>query len=435
MRKFLRFLDKLKKNAKDKHASFWKKVTDFINISIFMGLPVGMGLVVYCGLANAGKQALGILSFLIVTMIAFYLETYIVPLFHEVHEQYKEDEPEEASESMEKRYIKRKMPYFGEKFGTELFDKVTEKEKYLPLIYADGHTSDIISINDADKWVCIDGQYFPLDLIYGYNLGNNELYTVDGRSIKLSDNIVKKQGRYELKTFLEKRGSFRENKINKAGTYYNRTFAGHDTDLPKADWAKGRYFWEKKVANELHGQNSVPTFIPVDELRRVNPEIFTRVLSKHELSKLKQAVSGEEDELLQAIDFNRYANEFTLCNGIELIRLLNNSNYEPGMDFLFDCLRDIDEACFQVAVSALTHFPTDKVKEKLEERARLAYESGDAIHLAGLLYLAKEMNISIDYIENIKKGDFAGKVREFLVEEQEKEPVAFELGGSAYLKQ
>ena len=148
------------------------------------------------------------------------------------------------------------------------------------------------------------------------------------------------------------------------------------------------------------------------------------------------AARGNQDKLAQVLDFNRYANEYTLGNGVEFVKLLNDSNYEPGMDFLFDCLRDIDEACFGVAVSVLRRLPTDRVKAKLEERAQLAYESDDAMHLAGLLYLAKEMNVTIDYIENIKNGVSNGEAKEFIPEEtQQGEPVAFEIGGAAYRKQ
>ena len=436
MRKFLRFIDKFRDAAKKKYKNFWSSVSNFISLMIFLAVPIAMGTVVYRGLTDAGKQPLGILSFVIVGMITFYLEVLIAPQLHDMHMAFNPERPEDSTESLEARYIKKKMPYFGDKFGKELFDKVTEKDKFLAYVYEDGHESEILKINEADKWISIDEQYFPLDLIYGYNVFRNEIYTVDGKAVKLSEKLIRKKGRNELKAYLEKRGCFRENRIDKAGTYYNRTFAGHDTDLKKADWARGRYSWEKRIANEYYSQGRIYGFTPFDQSGKVDPELFTRVFSKYEMSKVMMDARGNEDKLAQVLDFNRYANEYTLCNGVEFVKLLNDSNYEPGMDFLFDCLRDIDEACFGVAVSVLRRFPTDRVKVKLEERAQLAYESDDAMHLAGLLYLAKEMNVTIDYIENIKNGVSNGEAKKFIPEEtQQGESVAFEIGGAAYQKQ
>ena len=434
MRKLYRFIDKLRAFRKGKTQEFLKNVKSYLGIFFFMALPIISGMVVYKGLEEAGKEALGVFCFVVVATIAFYLEIEILPQLNDLSEQLKR-KPQAPPESLEEKYINRKMPYFGEKFGKELFDKVTEKEKYLPYVYADGHASEIIRINEADKWIDIDGQYFPLDLIYGYNLNKNELYTLDGRSVPLSEDLIKKQRRTELREFLKKRGCYRDNKISKAGTFFNRAFGGHATDLTKADWAKGRYAWEKKIADEFYAQGRIYGFEPFDEEGNADPEIYTRVFSKYELSKVMLNAIGDADRLAQILDFNKYANEYTLCNGIELVKLLNDCGYEPGIDFLLDCLCDVDEACFQVAISVLKKYPEEKLKDKIEERARIAYESGDAMHLAGILFLAKEMELQIDYVENIKNGIFDGEAREFIPMEEQGEPVAFDIGGYAYLKE
>ena len=75
------------------------------------------------------------------------------------------------------------------------------------------------------------------------------------------------------------------------------------------------------------------------------------------------------------------------------------------------------------------------LREKLEERAKLAFESEDAMHLAGILYLAKEMKMPIRYIDNLRNGIFDGEAKEFIPMEEQGEPVAFDIGGAAYLKQ
>ena len=75
---------------------------------------------------------------------------------------------------------------------------------------------------------------------------------------------------------------------------------------------------------------------------------------------------------------------------------------------------------------------------QIEARAEQAYLDNDALRLAGLLYLAKEIGYKIEYIENLKDADpELEEAQGFIAEDEEEnsQPKGFEARGYAYLKE
>ena len=102
--------------------------------------------------------------------------------------------------------------------------------------------------------------------------------------------------------------------------------------------------------------------------------------------------------------FEDYANEYCVCNAVKVLQLLKYPKNKEGMEFLFICLWDLDEAYFSLAADVLAAFPKDILEKELEERAKLYHESEDALRLAGILFLAKKIKYDIRYVEEVKNG-------------------------------
>jgi hypothetical protein len=435
MRKFLKIIDKLLAAIdKGPFKALKKLITTLIILFFFLMIPGAIGALVFIGsytlLGNEMLAALIALGIAITSMMKIASAGWNLRDYIKSHKK-----PITGTGPLEDRYIRKTMPHFGPEFDAELFDQVTLQEKYYTYIDHNGH-STCIEVNDSDKWIKIFNQYFPLDLIYGYNAKENVIYTIDGNEVRLPERVKKEYCIEEVQEFFESIGYNNEVDSGRARINYYKAFGYYyynlKNDLKKEDWAMGRYRWEKAIANELYPKRVSKNAVMYDAEGGVNPEIYKRVLSQGELKNLAAAVDKGKISLEDILKFDQFINEYTLCNGVELIGLVDHSNKDSGLDFLFECLIDIDEACFGVAVTVLKTFAKDKLKAKIEEKAELAYESHDAMRLAGLLYLAKEINYKITFIEDLKNKTDDEEVRKFLVPEENAEPVAFEIGGMAF---
>ena len=64
------------------------------------------------------------------------------------------------------------------------------------------------------------------------------------------------------------------------------------------------------------------------------------------------------------------------------------------------------------AVELIKEYPTDTVYSKMEEYVQKAYESGDVMRLAGILFLSKRMGHETEYIKQKKEEIRQGKEKE-----------------------
>ena len=144
-------------------------------------------------------------------------------------------------------------------------------------------------------------------------------------------------------------------------------------------------------------------FEPLAEGGGAGEVFFERVLTEAEIKRAAKAVRKKEVKLSDFLVFEKYKNEFSVCNGVELLGMMGDSRRLEGIDFLFDCLGDVDEAYFLGAAELLKEYPKELVHQKMEERVKLAYESKDALKLAGILFLSKRLNYETEYIRQKKE--------------------------------
>lgn len=302
-----------------------------------------------------------------------------------------------------------KVPHFGKLFGDDQVDVFIGDYKFSPYIDKKGNSSEFISLSEDKKWMQLLGSYLPLDLLCGYNENTNFLYTIDGAIIQLPKRAQKADVKDQIREFLDARGMYYKFLPSSSEKVFNEISKKYGT-LSRADWSRMRYEWEKnmlsnkKVFRELGFQKYTPHSARVKE----NQYFFERVLTANELENTALAVRRKKIPLSDYLVFEKYKNEYSVCNGIELIKLVNDSQKKEGLDFLFDCLRDVDEAFFIPAAELLKELPADLVFKKMEKNARRAYENRDANRLAGILYLSKLMGHETEYIrkkkEEIRKG-------------------------------
>lgn len=297
-----------------------------------------------------------------------------------------------------------RMPYFGSMFRrSQILDNI-KNEKFFPYKAPDGRKRGFVRVSESDKWVMILGRYIPVDLIYGYNRDENVLYTIDGNSIQLPAIARFSVIADDIENFFEERGMYYKEAPAYTAKNFKSVIARHGNDLRTADWGRVRYQWEKNIARSAHPGTGVKSgkFRPMPEQGRINPEIYERVLSDSELNSMYNAVLCHNVPMEQITDFGAYMNEFCICNGVRVLDMLKYPKNSAGMDFLFECLGDLDEAYFSLAVSVLSRFPKYILAEEIEKRAQLYRESEDALKLAGILFLAKEIKYDIKYVEAVR---------------------------------
>ena len=301
-----------------------------------------------------------------------------------------------------------RMPYFGTMFRFPDAMAYIKKEKFVPFINQHGKINNNLKISDDDKWVCICGGYLPIDLICGYNKEKNEIYAIDGTTIKLPFRVKLNKMGDDIEEFFAERGTYFTEMPENADEEFDAALKRPSYELSRADWGKVRYLWEKLIAsnskNREKNKAATAKYVPVSDRGNLNKEIFGRVLTDAELERAAGAVRGQRVALSRYMNFKDYKNEYSVCNGIRLLKSLKSPMNFEGIDFLFDCLNDVDEAYFQMAVDLLKTFPEELVAKELEKHAKLAYERYDVMKLGGLLYMAKAISYDIEYIKKLKES-------------------------------
>ena len=304
-------------------------------------------------------------------------------------------------------------PHYGKLFGQDQVRELVGNYSFSPFTDEKGKELKHIFISEDQKWANILGGYIPMDLLCGYNEKKNCIYTIDGAIINLPVRAKLPHIKKELRSFFETRGMYY--KVMPAISVQSfEELIGKDGSLSKADWSKVRYEWEKTILRNEKNFNNL-------ELKKFSPyaikdddgEIFfERVLTTNELKRTSKAVRRKHVDIEDFLVFDKFKNEYSVCNGIELIKMVNYPQKRVGIDFLFECLRDIDEAYFMPAVELIKEYPTDMVYKKMEEYVKKAYESGDVMRLAGILFLSKRMGHETEYIKQKKEEIRQGKEKE-----------------------
>ncbi len=176
----------------------------------------------------------------------------------------------------------------------------------------------------------------------------------------------------------------------------------------KADFSRIRYNWEKSNAEEKFGYSQnvrvFDDYKPVDDNGNLATTIFERVLSDTEIARTEKAIRKKKVSLSYYLNFDDYRNEYSVCNGIELLKKITYPKNAEGIDFLFRCMWDVDEAYFIPAVELLMSYPKDMVRRKIEEEIKIAFENEDVVRIGGLMFLADKQKYEIRFLEEIREN-------------------------------
>ena len=301
-----------------------------------------------------------------------------------------------------------KLPHFGDEMNNDKVMEIIKKSNFITYETRSGKQLDTVKISDDGKWVCILGGYLPLDLICGYNAKRNVILAIDGTAIKLPAKARLPRKSRDLDAFFKDRGIYYKSLPKNADDSYYDARHTIGLNIDRENFGRVRYLWEKSIVNEKND------YWVTDENNQdcrlgqgidINDQIYELVLSDSNIAEIADKVRDCRVSLSHYLNFGDYSNEFSICNGVELLEVLGYPANAAGIDFLFDCLGDVDEAYFMPAVDTLHQYPRQILIAKIEERAKLAYENYDVVGLAGLLYLAKDIDYEIEYCEKMKEAE------------------------------
>ena len=358
-------------------------------------------------LTNVAMFTFPVLGMFAVALLMGYVEDKITGA-----DEQEVSELEKREEHMEKEPFD-VAPHYGKLFGQDQVRELVGNYTFSPFTDEKGKELKHILISEDQKWVNILGGYIPMDLLCGYNEKKNCIYTIDGAIIELPFKAKLPHIKKELRSFFEARGMYYKVMPSIAVQSFEELI-GKDGSLSKADWSKVRYEWEKMIIRNGKNFNALGlrTFSPWSINKEGGEIFFERVLTTNEIKNTSKAVRKKYVDIEDFLVFDKFKNEYSVCNGIELIKMVNYPQKRVGIDFLFECLRDIDEAYFMPAVELIKEYPTDIVYKKMEEYAKKAYESGDVMRLAGILFLSKRMGHETEYIKQKKEEIRQGKEKE-----------------------
>ncbi|SEL86825.1 hypothetical protein SAMN04487770_11969 [Butyrivibrio sp. ob235] len=365
---------------------------------IFMGISLASAMVDGVNLVSNQKIFEGIVSLAVFSIVAFYI------IYSSLKSMFPSLLSGKRAGQQKEKYDK--FPHFGKELNNEKVSMIIEKSTFSDYVTKDGETLKNVCVSDDNKWICILGGYLPADLICGYNAKKNELLAIDGAAIKLPFKAKMPQIRRDLDAFFKDRGIYYKSLPKNAEDSYYKARHTFGLYIDREDFGRVRYLWEKDLANEdneyftsdKNGNNCRAS----DE-RDITFAIFERVLSDNDILKIAENVRGGRTSLSRFLNFQNYLNEFSACNCVELLEKIEYPANAAGIDFLFDCLGDVDEAYFRPAVAALQGYPRHAVTMKIEEKVKLAYENYDVVGLAGLMFLAKEIDYTIEYIAQMQE--------------------------------
>jgi hypothetical protein len=428
-------------------------------IGFFLGAGICIGIE-YILPSHYVSDIVTIVVLLGAMFLPFYLDFKLGPMLEDFFEGLSSRKNKRAADKkkaqeealLRKKKKKNEFPgiiaYFEKELEKNKNIRELKKMTFLPYVFANGEKARYIKLSEDEKWVKIHGKYYPLDLISRYDPKENSIYAIDSTAVELPFYVKYLSISKELTAFFKERGSQDSVSPYISKAYFEGELKRSKGKLKNMDWAELRYKWEESMAGFDHRYNRSNAnqlmFRPLTEEGEVNRQFMETVLSEEEIQSVVKAIRKGKIDISEYTDFVAYKNEFVVCNGVMLMKFLKYPDNRRGIDFLFECLNDVDEAYFKPAVEILSKLPRKELEGRIEERVAKAHQSGDAMRLAGLLYLAREMKYKIKYVQDLKAGlitvehdnkdmlleDENGNIRfapEEVSEYGEKEAVAFQV--------
>ena len=299
------------------------------------------------------------------------------------------------------------VPYWGNKFGFQNTVNLLDAERFRPYRMQNGKRCWHLRVSDSGRWFEIGGFYYPLYLVRGLDYHTDEFVMIDGTRvptpsvIHLGNTIRGVLDLFEANRIYEK-GLSRKSTDAISATAFDRAWGNNYEKLAGADWDQVRYIWEKEVAAVAQDRIDRKRFNKfLQGLRQgdiAKDALLNRVLSEEETEVVSNAVRRghiKEDKLAEFFDISAYKDDMCVCNGVHLLNMCKLTGIEGSMEFLFECIKDIQKPYFEEAVETLTRFQRDKLIEEIEKNVARAHEQGDVLWGAGLIYLSKQINYEI----------------------------------------
>ncbi len=305
------------------------------------------------------------------------------------------------------------VPHWGRLFGKQKVMDMLLEEEFEPYTLQDGRECKDVQISKSGKWLRCKGSYYPIQLIRGYcsqgygDKGN--LYFIDGTVLthEIPSGFEITRAFEQLFPPMFDADSALTHKSLRDGNQdaFNAVWKGTDEELAVADWGELRYQWEKKYAEifnkQLSNQLKKNRMRMVSDKFNIHKLMFGRVMDDEELGLVLEQIQKKrlKEGITRIAKLENYSDDYCVCNGIRLMGMMKYPANAEGLDFLFDCIRDVRKPYCNDAVEVLKQYPREVLIERIEKDVTLAYSSNDVVWGAGLLILAKE----IDYEVNLSR--------------------------------
>jgi hypothetical protein len=287
--------------------------------------------------------------------------------------------------------------------------RVISEKKFRPYRHNVYGRVSYIKVSEDDKWVKILGKYFPLDLICGYNNETNELFFIDGYVVKLPPKAMTDRFNKCIEDFFDERGYTYDNLPSGSRERFDKLVGDRLGQFETIDWSGLRHDWEMATSDAIEERNVKKSvadrYKPVLRSGKLNRDYLKRALSPKEIQLTAEVFRDSRFSISvsEVTDFSAYINEYSVCNGVYILRELKYPANKKGLDFLFECLKDVDEAYFMPAAQVLSEVPVEVLAPVIEKKAEEAYLRCDVSRLAGIMYLAKEIDYDIKFVDDLKK--------------------------------
>ncbi len=321
-----------------------------------------------------------------------YVSSYDIPF----HYKIKRNEKRNLNSALKNKA-------FVELFGNKPVKDIIKGELFHHYVCKDGSVLKFIKLSETGKWACIFGEYYPLDLIAGYDRYSYSLRTIFGDVLTLPNDACRNYAKVEFKPFFAHRGRYYYESPHVISSF-NEFIKDSNIDITKESTQKLRYIWNKLEADDKYSKS----FTPVLEDGQINPDIYERTLSDKEIQKYLSYIRNDKLSLDNLFDINLYTSCYGVFNAIELLQRLPYDERLKRTDFLFDCICRVDEPYFFVACSMLLSFSKPLIQSKIEENAKTAYNNKDVGKMGGLLYLARQMDYEIVFVKELKEKAKSG---------------------------
>lgn len=303
------------------------------------------------------------------------------------------------------------VPYWGRIFGLKQTIRLLSADKLKPYRFKDGTFCHKLMITESGRWFFVNGRFYPTNLILRFEPTTNKLIMINGDHIKeqywLDDEEIRKalgEILYAKKAFYDNERS--NSKIADCQKAFKNVWKKDLKDLSKADWDDLRYRWEQELADIEAGQTERSNYNhhmnEFESAKVSNKELHGRVLLDIELEAIAKSIeNGKIKDIKDWFDKSLFRNDICVLNGVKLAKRLKYPRNAIAMDFLFDCITDIQKPYFEEAVNTLEMFPNELLIPQIEKYVEQAHAQGDVLFGAGLLYLSKRIGYEI----SLKRAD------------------------------